>query len=251
MLTLVKILAGLVIFDSQDISDSFKTFNKGFQKLAANGHPAMTVQQIIMNTPHGRAFAAGFVWSSDDHDAGRTCLAEIEALGKVLMNTVAPMTVSAYLDSLAAFLPSRVYGTVKAINVGSITDEVAGIIGRNAEKMPPHFGANFSIHGLNGPSATPKANSVFGSRKPHFLLECISQVPEEKYLKDCEEWITTLHKELCESDPDNILPGTYISLTSPESIDLRKIYGTNYEAMMEIKREYDPQNVFNLAIPKV
>jgi hypothetical protein len=65
------------------------------------------------------------------------------------------------------------------------------------------------------------------------------------------EWMTNFHNDLLRTNSENILPGTYISLTSPKELDLTKIYGSNYETVLDLKREYDSDNVFNLAVPRI
>ena len=245
-------MAGLVLFDSQDISTAFQAFNTGYQKILANKPPsALGFQQLITNTPSGKAFGVAFMWSSDDQEAGRAWLGQIEALGKVVLNSVTPTTISKYLELMAPVVPTSIYGTVKTTSVRSITSEIIQIIGRNAEKMPTRFGAQLVIHELRGPSAVPKTDSVFGSRESHFVLELIAQVTEEESVKECEEWVATFQNELRGSDPRNILPSSYISLTAPEEMDLRRIYGENYDTLIELKREFDPHNVFNLAVPRI
>ncbi|CAI7647249.1 unnamed protein product [Penicillium pancosmium] len=67
-----KLLAGPIIFDSNDIHKTFVEYNAEYRKLEAEDIPAeLTLQQTIFNGPRGRAFAVRFVWSGDDLDEGQ------------------------------------------------------------------------------------------------------------------------------------------------------------------------------------
>jgi hypothetical protein len=166
-----------LIFDSQDISNTFQDFNRGLQKIVETGLPKeLGVQPLAVVTPHGKAYVVGFSWSSDDHDKGREVLAQIERLGTVVMNTVQPVTVSEYTESIRNMVPTEAYGSLKTISVRKITDEVGAVIGRNLEKMPLSIGAALSIHDLHGPSASLNEGSVFGSREPHFMIELVRRI---------------------------------------------------------------------------
>jgi FAD/FMN-containing dehydrogenase len=74
---------------------------------------------------------------------------------------------------------------------------------------------------------------------------------QQEDAKKSLEWITRFYNDLSGTDADNILPGTYISLTPPEKLDLSRIYGSNYKTVLDLKREYDPHNVFKLAVPMI
>jgi hypothetical protein len=242
----------MIFYDSTDIAATVQNFSSGYQKLSAEGlPPALCAQQVFMNTPHGIAFACAFIWGSDDYETGQAYLAKIAALGKVVSNTVGPNTVAGYLQFLKPIVPPKAYGSVETISIRELNPEAIAVIARNIERMPSVNGASLVIHELRGPSAAPNSESVFGSREPHMVLELIKTVAEQRDLKRAEDWVDTFIGELRKMDPANILPGTYISVTKPGSNSFENIFGSNYEALLEMKRKYDPEGTFDLAQPEV
>jgi hypothetical protein len=250
-----QVLAGMIIFDSQDIISAYKNFNAGYQALLEDGSVPLElgVYQFIMNTPHGRAFSLTLVWSSEDHDTGRAIIAKIAALGPVMMNTVEPKTIADHIDFIGTQVPQRAYGTCQTVSIRKLNEDATEILGRAFEKMPSSFGTSLGVHELRGPSAAPNPKSVFASREPHFMLELISLVAKEEEVNESIEWATSLKNELLQMDPSNLLSGTYISVTRPGDVPLSKIYGpgSNFETLLGLKRKYDPQNVFSLAVPRL
>ncbi|OBT42515.1 hypothetical protein VE00_06233 [Pseudogymnoascus sp. WSF 3629] len=237
---LVQVLAGMIIFDSQDIISTYKNFNAGYQALLEDGSVPLElgVYQFIMNTPHGRAFSLTLVWSSEDHDTGRAIIAKIAALGPVMMNTVEPKTIADHIDFIGTQVPQRAYGTCQTVSIRKLNEDATEILGRAFEKMPSSFGTSLGVHELRGPSAAPNPKSVFASREPHFMLELISLVAKEEEVNESIEWATSLKNELLQMDPSNLLSGTYISVTRPGDVPLSKIYGpgSNFETLLGLKR---------------
>jgi hypothetical protein len=250
-----KILGGTIIYDSQDLVSTYEKFNAGYLTLLeGEAIPLdLDVQQFVVAGPQGKAFAVAVVWASDDHDAGRTCIAKIEALGTVVMNTVQPTTIADHVQVMVSQLPRSTYGLCRTISVRKWSKETSHILARGIDSMPSTPGTAYSLHELSGPSASPNPDSVFGSREPHFMLEFISMVENEEDAKESEEWGTNLKNEILQKDPENVLPGTYISVTPPGEVPLSKIYGpeSNYQTLLDLKRKFDPQNVFNLAVPRL
>ena len=242
----------MIIYDSTDITATAQNFSYGYQKLSTEGlPPALCVQQLVMNSPHGKIFATAFIWGSDDHETGQAYLTKITALGNVVVNTVAPNTVAGFLQILETAVPPSAYGSIETISIRELTPEAISVIARNVEKMPSASGTGFSIHELRGPSAASNPASIFGSREPHMMLEIIKTVAEQMDLKRTEDWADTFISELRKMDPENILPGTYISLTRPGSNSFENIFGSNYEPLLEMKRKYDPEGTFGLAQPEL
>ncbi|KUJ18388.1 D-lactate dehydrogenase [Mollisia scopiformis] len=252
-----KILAGNLIFASQDISEAFKKFNGGYRELSTQGLPSqLVIQQMVVNSPYGRAFGLAFTWGSDDIDTGRMWLSKIEGLGTVVMNTVAETTIPEMLAATQAVIPLKAYCSSRSLNVRKIT-EVADAIASCLEKMPSDLAAMFTIHELRGPSAKPTKDSVFGTRDPHFMLEILGGALKEESREASAAWAQSTWETIGKTDRggQNILPGTYISVEppgeSPGQIPLSKIYGSHESDVVALKREYDSENVFDLAMPRL
>src|SRR3954468_8303826 len=106
----------MIVYESQDITKSFRTFQEGLNKVEAEGLPLeLSIQQVVTNSPNGRILLVGFFWGSDDHEKGRTYLQKIEALGSVVMNTVQSQTVSEYSNEYAKLVPTSAHGTLRTI----------------------------------------------------------------------------------------------------------------------------------------
>lgn len=192
-----------------------------------------------------------FVWSSSDLNLGRVYLNKLAALGNVAANTVVEKTAPEWIKESSALIPQRVYAGERTVTVRKLTAQVIKIIGRNLAKMPSDSATGFTIHECRGPSATPHPWSVFGTREPHFVLELIGTVVNPENLNASLAWAATFRKELLQSNCDNLLPETYVSLTKPGDNSLSNIYGPNYQALLALKRSFDPDDIFNLAIPRL
>lgn len=192
-----------------------------------------------------------FVWSSSDLESGRIYLNKLAALGKIAANTVVETTAPEWIKGSSALIPQHAYGGERTVTVRNLTNQVIEIIGRNIAKMPSDSATGFSIQECRGPSATPHPGSVFGTRKPHFVLEMIGSVANLESMNASQAWAATFRKELLQSSGNNLLPGTYISVTKPGDNSLSNIYGPNYQALLALKRKFDPKDVFNLAIPRL
>ncbi len=73
--------------------------------------------------------------------------------------------------------------------------------------------------------------------------------------KTAQIWAENTWSKLLQTDRSNILPGTYISLdrpaTEPASVPLSRLFGSNDRDLRALKKEFDPENVFSLAIPQL
>ena len=199
----------------------------------------------------GKVFGVIFVWSSPDLEEGRVYLDKIAALGKVVENTVAEKTVPEWQTESSALVPPHVYGGDRTVSVRKLTEQVNQIISRNIGKIPLDSGTGFSIHECRGPSAVANPGSVFGSREPHFVMELIGSAVNLSSFNASQAWAATFREELLQVRRDNLLPGTYISLTKPGDTPVPNIYGSKYQTLLALKREFDPRDVFNLAVPRL
>lgn len=241
----------MIVFNSKDMASTIQNFTAGYDNFMAKRIPAaLGIQQNVLNTPMGKCFAVGFMWSSGDLDEGRKNLDQIASFGQVLFNGVKETTVPEWMDTIAKFVPQFAYGRDCCISVRKLTEEVTNIISREIPEMPEDPATLLAIHQMRGPSEAAQANSVFGARTAHYCIEFIATASEQERTQAGWDWAVRFRGALRETDRQNILTSTYISLTPPEEANSAAIYGDNWENMVEIKKEYDPKNVFKHALPK-
>ena len=246
-----QILGGLIIFNSKDITSTIQQFTAGYDSFIAKGIPgALGIQQNVLNTPMGKCFAIGFMWSSSDLDEGRKNLDRIASFGHVLFNGVKETTIPEWMDNIATFAPQVAYGQNCTISLRKLTEEVNIIIGRETAAMPEDRSTLLSIHQLRGPSEAAQTNSVFGARTAHYCIEFIATASVPEKTQAVWDWAVRFRDAIGKTDGQNILTSTYISLTPPAEASSAAIYGDNWEKLVDIKKEYDPKNVFKHALPK-
>lgn len=112
----------------------------------------------------------------------------------------------------------------------------------------------FAIHDMRGAALNSDIGSVFGTRDPHFLLEILGGAVVKENREQALDWNTSLWQDFKHIESGNLLPSTYISLEPPDQTPgdpLSKIFGSNDQEVRNLKGEYDLEDVFDLALPKL
>ncbi|RAK95216.1 FAD-binding oxidoreductase [Aspergillus ibericus CBS 121593] len=250
---LEKILAGVLFFDSRHLAAVIRHYNHGYQALSAQGIPAaLSLQQAVINTPTGPAFIVLFLWGSADLETGRVWLDKISTLASVASHSVQETTPPAWLEEASRLAPKDSRGRVWTISLRQLTDEVVDAIGTYTTEMPPDPRALVAIHELRAasPSAHPAPDAVFPGREGHYMFEIVGATDTPEALEAIRAWGQPFQTALARTDPGNILPAPYLALSAPEELDMRRVFGAEYEFLCKLKRERDPRGVFNAAIPK-
>ena len=249
MLTYNQFLGGSIIFESKDLVSTIERLETGYRELEKQGLPdALNTQHVVANTPMGKCYIISFLWGSPDCDAGHRYVDMISALGTLLYNGVKETMIPEWLKESEAFVPKSAHGCNYSVNVREMTDEVVQIIGREVLKMPDDPAAVFSTHQLRGPSAKQNDESVFATRTPHYLFDLVAISSDPRRARVSWDWAEHFRDALRSSDSLNVLPTTYIPLTPPVEASLEMIYQENRDKLVEIKRKYDPNNVFKHAL---
>lgn len=246
-----QVLAGVIVFDSTNMTSTIKKFSEGYQAMEKKGLPAaLGIQRSIVVTPMGKCFIAGFMWSSPDLDEGRRYLEEISSLGTVIHNGVEVTTVPPWQQGGDSFCPKSAHGGLCTINIRDFTNEANEVIGEAAAKMPDDPYCLMSFHQLRGPSAQANNESVFGTRTPHYMVEFIGLSHDSDKAKQTWDWAVGSRDALRQTDSENILPSMYIAITPPSEATPEVSYGDNWSKLAGIKKRYDFNNMFKHALPR-
>ncbi|KAJ0423006.1 hypothetical protein BJY00DRAFT_310605 [Aspergillus carlsbadensis] len=245
-----KILAGMIMFKSDDLSTVIPQYNQACRALAALGlPPQLSVHQGVLNAPTP-TFTVLYVWSSPNLTEGYKWLDKIKSLGPFMASTVHETTPQGCLSEADRHFAKSTQGRMWTISLRRITDEVADVIARYTSKMPADPHILFDMHELRAcsPSARPNAESVFSAREPHFAVEINTIVQHGEKLEEALAWGREFRDALRKTSAENILPVQYLSFTREEEVNHEKVFGEHVSFLRGLKKRLDPDNVFRAAI---
>ncbi|KAL3488166.1 hypothetical protein BJX62DRAFT_253462 [Aspergillus germanicus] len=245
-----RILAGMIMFKSDDLATVIPEYNKAYRALAAEGlPPQLSVQQGILNAPTP-TFTVLFVWSSPDLNEGYKWLEKIKNFGPFMTTTVQETTPLGALERAAQHFAKSTQGRMWTTSLRTITGQVADVIADYTSRMPSDPHILFDMHELRAcsPSARPNPDSVFSAREPHFAVEINTIVEDGEKLEEALNWGRAFRDALRKTGAENLFPVQYLSFMREEEVDHEKIFGERVSSLRGLKERFDPDNVFKAAI---
>jgi FAD/FMN-containing dehydrogenase len=178
---------------------------------------------------------------------GEARAAPFARLGTLLGGSVSAMP---YLASLRAFDPFIVNGRrtfMETCWLPALDGAATDIFTRAMETaVSPGLCAIFT-HEFNGAASRIAAEATaFGLRRDHVLIEIMAAFDDRSDEGRCREWTRATRRAF-----DALaLPGGYPNLLAAgEPARVIKSYGPNAGRLIKAKRHYDPDNIFQSAIP--
>ncbi|KAH7468426.1 hypothetical protein FOMA001_g14961 [Fusarium oxysporum f. sp. matthiolae] len=113
------------------------------------------------------------------------------------------------------------YGRVLTLNVKQLTVKLVQVLARHCSFK---LGGGFVFTYHTVPSMLePAPKSIFGTQTSHHILEMNRVVPDESLAGERVKWAVQVKADLEAGDTENILEGSYTSLSHDEDMDLNKI----------------------------
>ncbi|KAI4597988.1 hypothetical protein KJ359_003796 [Pestalotiopsis sp. 9143b] len=247
---LTEIISGFLSYDTKEMTDTVTAYCKGLQALRDGGWPKpLCFAPLFLCTPDGLKLLSHFMWSEDDEDAGSRWLGKVSELALNLHSSVRKATLLEAIGDFDTAIPPDGRGVVDTVSLRRLTDEAVAVIAAYMERMPRHAGNGFAIHVAPRPAEASAGDAVFAVAEEHYMLELLATPRAAEGLDESRRWGSDFVRALLATDEGNILPATYINLTPPGRNTLENIFGDKFGTVMDLKRKYDPQDVFKLATP--
>jgi len=160
-----------------------------------------------------------------------------------LFDIIGPMP---YLAVQGMFDPALPHGTkcyLKSHYVRELTDDLMKIYHQHTAKMPPGMSQMFTIQ-LGGKLArVPADATAVGGRDAQYLLMIVGIWEDEAQKPAVVSWVRDFHQAL-----EPFQHGAYVNLSDEQDEkSLERTYGAEtYARLRRVKKQYDPNNVFNL-----
>ncbi|CAG8938456.1 unnamed protein product [Penicillium salamii] len=250
--SLTQLLAGFIVYDSQDLPMTIRRYNDAYRQQKEAGIPKeLNLFQSVTHGPTGKAMGVIFVWASSDFDAGQKWLSKVSSWSPVAMSTVAPTTMSVFNESTKTIAPQSAYGKSLTLSLRELTPEVVEVICKHASLQPNSPATIFGMHELRGCAPQPPLNTLIAHRHPHFVMELLPTVRDADLLDAAVAWAHEFYEDLMKTDPANIMASTYLPLTEPGKVNMKGIFGDKYEFLKVMKHRHDPENVFEHALVRL
>jgi FAD/FMN-containing dehydrogenase len=242
---LPRVHSGMLLFPFAEA----RAVLEGCVDIMAAAPEELTVQLGLTGGPDGSPLVMVLPTWCGLPEQGEVRLAPFLELGTLVNNT---LTATAYGASLAIFDPFLVTGQrvfMETCWLPMLDSQGIDAFIR-AMATAPSPGCAILTHEFRGAaSRVPAAATAFGLRRDHVLVEILASFTDRSEPGD-ERWNRQWVQAARRAFDGIALPGGYPNLLASSAVERAAMsYGGNADRLIKAKRHYDPDNIFNSAIP--
>ena len=243
-----QVLAGLVVhpFEHAD------ALLKDYRRIIASVPDELTCWVVMRKAPplpflpaawHGKEILVLAMCYSGDIKVGEKATAELRALGKPIADVVGPAPFAAWQQAFDPLLTPGARNYWKShdftqLSDGAITlllDAVHHLPGPECEIFIGHVGGAAGRVALDA--------TAFPQRNAHFVMNVHARWREASMDKTCIAWA----RKLFDAAAPHATGTAYVNFMPGDEADrVETAYGANYRRLTQVKRRYDPSNLFRI-----
>jgi FAD/FMN-containing dehydrogenase len=243
------IIGGPVLYDVADVEDLFRWYRELLPALPNDVSGWIGVAVIPSGPPfpeHLWGRKAGIiVWSyTGPHTKADEVLAPIRNFRDPLLDGMAPMPFSVLQTAFDALLPTGLQWYWKVDFFEHITDEAIPIHRRYGETIPTPL-STMHMYPISGVAArVPTDATAFAHRNGGWVGVVTGIDPDPANLPAAASWAQHYWEDLHATSAG----GGYVNMMMEDDGQdrIRAAYRGNYDRLVEIKRRYDPTNLFHI-----
>jgi FAD/FMN-containing dehydrogenase len=208
------------------------------------GFPAFQIAPPLPFIPedrHGQPFIVFVACWAGPLDEGEAIVKRIRDVAPVMAEHVGPMPYPALNSAFDALVPAGLQHYWKANFVRELTDEA---IDAHLEHGPlvPTVNSTVHIYPINGAAQRVGPDeAAFGHRDATFAPVIAGMWPDPAQNEANTAWV----KDYYAATAPHSEEGGYVNFAASDDQDrVRANYGANYDRLVEVKRRYDPDNLF-------
>jgi FAD/FMN-containing dehydrogenase len=241
------IYAGIFLYEVDRAGDLLRFF-RDFIKDAPRAYGAFPAFQIapplefIPPERHGDTLCASIVLWAGPLDKGEGAMKPFRDVAPVVAEMAGPMPYPALNAAFDALFPKGIRSYWKSSFVAELTDDAIDAHVAHGAKVP-EVSATMHLYPINGKCHDVGPDeTAFAYREANFstVILCAWQDPAVdaeriKWVKDYYDAIAPYSE-----------PGGYVNFMSDDdSSKVKDNYGANYARLSQVKRAYDPENLFH------
>jgi FAD/FMN-containing dehydrogenase len=243
-----EIYGGPMLYELDDAATVLK-FYRDFIKDAPEefgGFPAWQIAPPLPFIPedrHGEPFMAFVACWAGPVEQGEQALKPFHEVAPVVAEHVGPMPYPAINSAFDALVPAGLQHYWKANFVKKLTDDAIEAHLEHGPKVPA-VNSTVHIYPINGAAHRVDADATaFAYRDATFATVIAGMWPEPADNEKNIGWVRDFYDATAPLSEE----GGYINFMAEDDQDrIRANYRGNYDRLVEVKRKYDPDNLFRL-----
>ena len=193
--------------------------------------------------PSRRAFMAFVACWAGPVDQGEAVLKPLRDVAPVVAEHVGPMPYPALNSAFDALVPPGLQHYWKANFVTELTDDAIEAHLEHGPKVPV-VNSTVHIYPINGAvNRVASDATAFAYRDATFATVIAGMWPDAADNEDNIKWVRDYYDATAPLSEE----GAYVNFMAGDDQDRVKVsYGGNYDRLVDVKRKYDPDNLFRL-----
>ncbi len=243
-----EIFAGLLVFpfaQAKKILDQYRRFT-------ASAPEELNVWAVLRKAPplpflpesvHGREVVILPIFYAGKAAEGEKLIAPVRAFGDLCGEHLGAQPYVAWQKAFDPLLGAGARNYCKSHNFTALSDGALDAIVEYAGKLPSPQCEIFIGHIAGAPNRIAPGAMAYGHRDAKFVMNVHGRWDRAGDDSKCVGWARDFFK----ASAPFASAGAYVNFMTEEETDrIAAAYGANYERLAQIKRRYDPENVFHL-----
>jgi len=242
------VYCGLVVYPGEQAAEAIRRY-RGFAERLPDEAAVWVVLRKAPPLPflpgevHGRSVAVFAVFHAGDADAGRERLEPVRHFGTALGEHLGVMPFTAWQQAFDPLLTPGARNYWKSHNLAGLSDEAIDLLVRYAEQVPSPHCEIFLGQLAGAVNRVPADATAYPHRDAAYVVNVHGRWETAGEDARGVAWAREFHASLA----PHATGGVYVNfMTEEEGGRVRSAYGAGWERLVQLKRRYDPHNVFSM-----
>ena len=243
-----NVLAGLVAYPFAEAASVLKEYRNYIENLGDETSAWVVMRKapplpFLPTEYHGKEIVVFGVCHEGDIEKGHEAIEPVRHFGNAIGEFIGVQPLTTWQTTFDPLLAPGSRNYWKSHNFTHLSDEAINIALRYASKLPnEQTEVVFALLGGAASRVAPDA-TAYAHRNTKLILNVHGRWSEAADDAKCIEWARSLFKEMT----PYAAGGVYVNFLTEEETDrVNAAYGPNYNRLVEIKKKYDPENLFRM-----
>lgn len=240
------VLSGLIVYP---ISEA-KSILQQYREFIAKAPDSLSVWTVLRQAPplpflpdavHGTEVIILAVFYAGDPKQGEPLVEPLRKFGTVLGEHIGVQPYTAWQQAFDPLLTPGARNYWKSHNFSTLDDELFDVVIQSIDTLPSSQCEIF-FAALGGVASQPPPDSAaYAHRDARFVMNVHGRWDDSADDQRCIGWAHDFFKASAPFASGSV----YVNFLSADEGDrIRTAYGVNYDRLIQVKRKYDPENLF-------